>query len=211
MTGLSLSRRTLIGGIGASALFPSWARSGTPGLSGGVGAPLSGPEIRLNVGHTSFTVGGRTGHAVTVNGTLPAPLIRLKEGQTARLIVSNHLDEDTSIHWHGLLLPFQMDGVPGISFPGIAPHSRFTYEFPVIQSGTYWYHSHSNLQEAMGHYGPIVIDPTEADPVAYDREHVIVLSDWSFMHPHAIMRKLKQDPEFFRRDNPNLAELLAGK
>ncbi|WP_300535633.1 multicopper oxidase domain-containing protein, partial [Sphingosinicella sp.] len=198
MNGLALSRRALIGGIGATALFPAWARSGTPGLA----SMLSGPEIRLNVGHTPFTVGGRTGHAVTVNGTLPAPLIRLKEGQTARLIVANHLDEDTSIHWHGLLLPFQMDGVPGISFPGIAPHSSFTYEFPVIQSGTYWYHSHSNLQEAMGHYGPIVIDPAGADPVAYDREHVIVLSDWSFMHPHAIMKKLKQDAEFFRRDNP---------
>ncbi|WP_374596959.1 copper resistance system multicopper oxidase [Sphingosinicella sp.] len=207
MTGLPLSRRALIGGIGASALFPAWARSGTPGI----GAALSGPEIRLNVGHTPFTVGGRTGHAVTVNGTLPAPLIRLKEGERARLIVTNHLDEDTSIHWHGLLLPFQMDGVPGISFPGIAPHSSFTYEFPVIQAGTYWYHSHSNLQEAMGHYGPIVIDPADADPVAYDREHVIVLSDWSFMHPHAIMKKLKQDAEFFRRDNPNFAELAAGK
>lgn len=211
MTGLSLSRRALIGGIGASALFPAWARSGTPGVTGGIGATLSGPEIRLNVGHTPFTVGGRTGHAVTVNGTLPAPLIRLKEGERARLIVTNHLSEDTSIHWHGLLLPFQMDGVPGISFPGIAPHSSFTYEFPVIQSGTYWYHSHSNLQEAMGHYGPIVIDPADADPVTYDREHVIVLSDWSFMHPHAIMKKLKQDPEFFRRDNPNFAELAAGK
>lgn len=207
MNGLPLSRRALIGGIGATALFPAWARSGTPGN----GTALSGPEIRLDVGHTPFTVGGRTGHAVTVNGTLPAPLIRLKEGETARLIVTNHLDEDTSIHWHGLLLPFQMDGVPGISFPGIAPHSSFTYEFPVIQSGTYWYHSHSNLQEAMGLYGPLVIDPADVDPVLYDREHVIVLSDWSFMHPHAIMRKLKQDAEFFRRNNANFAELAAGK
>ena len=138
-------------------------------------------------------------------------MIRLREGQNVRLAVTNHLDEDTSIHWHGLLLPFQMDGVPGVSFPGIRPHETFVYEFPVIQSGTYWYHSHSNLQEAMGHYGPIVIDPAGADPVQYDREHIIVLSDWSFMHPHAIMRTLKQSPDYFNRQQQTLAGLLAGK
>ena len=120
-----------------------------------------------------------------------------------RIAVTNHLDVDSSIHWHGVLLPFQMDGVPGISFPGIRPHETFVYEFPVRQAGTYWYHSHSGLQEAMGHYGPIVIDP-EHDPVAYDREHVIVLSDWSFMHPHAIMERLKQSPDYFNRQQNTL-------
>ena len=210
MTHHTLSRRTLLAGLGAfgaSALVPSWARSGTPGIGG----TLSGSDIALAVAPAPFTVGGRTGSAVTVNGTLPAPLIRLKEGDTVRLAVTNHLDVDTSIHWHGLLLPFEMDGVPGISFPGIAPHSRFTYEFPLRQHGTYWYHSHSHMQEAVGLYGPLIIDPADADPNAYEREHVIVLSDWSFLDPHAILKRLKQDAEYFRRDNPDLAELLGGK
>src|SRR3546814_18094087 len=110
-----------------------------------------------------------------MNGVLPAPLIRLREGQNVRIHVENTLDEDTSIHWHGFILPFHMDGVPGISFPGILPKTTFTYEFPIVQNGTYWYHSHSGLQEQIGHYGPIVIDPAGADPLASDREHVIVL------------------------------------
>ncbi|MEQ9662899.1 MAG: copper resistance system multicopper oxidase, partial [Parasphingopyxis sp.] len=196
-------------GLGLSRLFPAWAQTGTPGIAADM-PTLSGEAIALSVGETPFTVGGRTGHAITVNGTLPAPLIRLREGQNVRLSVTNHLEADTSIHWHGLLLPFQMDGVPGISFPGIRPHETFTYEFPVRQAGTYWYHSHSDLQEAMGHYGPIVIDAAGADAVAYDREHVLVLSDWSFIHPHTIMARLKQSPGFFNRRRQNLTGLLAG-
>jgi len=105
------------------------------------------------------TIDGKSGHAVAINGTVPGPLIRLKEGQTVRLSVTNTLEEETSIHWHGLLVPFQMDGVPGVSFPGIPPGETFVYEFPVKQSGTYWYHSHSGLQQAEGHYGPLVIEP----------------------------------------------------
>ena len=111
-----------------------------------------------------------------MNGTIPGPLVRLQGRREVRIAVRNQLDEDTSIHWHGLLVPFQMDGVPGVSFPGIKAQSTFVYEFPVRQSGTYWYHSHSGLQEQVGHYGPIIIDPAGPDPVAYDREHVIVLS-----------------------------------
>ncbi len=212
----ALDRRTLLRGavaggglLGLSGLLPAWAQTGSPGLRADL-PTLTGPNIGLTVGHSPFTVGGRTGHAITVNGTLPAPLIRLREGQTARLSVTNTLDEDTSIHWHGVLLPFQMDGVPGISFPGIRPRETFVYEFPVIQSGTYWYHSHSNLQEAMGHYGPIVIDPAGADPVAYDSEHVLVLSDWSFMHPHEILEKLKKSPGYFNRQRTTLAGLIDG-
>jgi CopA family copper-resistance protein len=148
---------------------------------------------------------------VTVNGTVPAPLVRLKEGQNVRIAVTNNLDEDTSIHWHGLLLPFQMDGVPGVSFPGIKPGETFTYEFKVRQNGTYWYHSHSGLQEQMGHYGPIVIDPAGEDPVQYDREHVVVLSDYSFMHPHEIFRKLKAHAGYFNHQKQTVAGLMAGK
>ncbi|MDQ8756760.1 copper resistance system multicopper oxidase [Sphingosinicella sp. LHD-64] len=208
-----LPRRAFLGGalgLGAAGLFPVWAQSGSPGLRADLPS-LSGDDIRLTVGHSAFTVGGRTGHAITVNGTLPAPLVRLREGQNVRLHVTNTLDEDTSIHWHGLLLPFQMDGVPGISFPGIRPRETFTYEFPVRQSGTYWYHSHSGLQEQSGHYGPIVIDPAGVDPVGYDREHVIVLSDWSFLHPHQIMAKLWQEGGYFNRNRMTLAGRASGR
>ncbi|MFY0399850.1 copper resistance system multicopper oxidase [Brevundimonas naejangsanensis] len=213
---IGTDRRSLLrgaaGGLGllaAQGLVPAWARSGTTGLRADL-PTLHGPDVALSVGRSPFTVGGRTGHAVTVNGTLPAPLIRLREGQNVRLSVTNHLDEDTSLHWHGLLLPFQMDGVPGISFPGIKPHETFVYEFPVRQSGTYWYHSHSGLQEAIGHFGPMIIDPAGADPVAYDREHVLVLSDWSFLHPHDILDKLKKSPGYFNQQKTTLAGLLDG-
>lgn len=213
---MTLDRRTLLkaaGGAGLaslSSLLPAWAQSGSSGIAPTL-PTLSGADIALNVGHTPFSLGGRTGHAVTVNGTLPAPLLRLREGQTARLSVTNTLDEDTSIHWHGILLPFQMDGVPGVSFPGIRPRETFVYEFPVRQAGTFWYHSHSGLQEAMGHYGPIIIDPATPDPVAYDREHVLILSDWSFLHPHEILRRLKASPGYFNRQRTTVAGLLSGE
>jgi len=193
-----------------STLLPAWAQTGSAGIAPTL-PTLSGADIALSVGHTPFSLGGRTGHAVTVNGTLPAPLLRLREGQTARLSVTNTLDEDTSIHWHGILLPFQMDGVPGVSFPGIRPRETFVYEFPVRQAGTFWYHSHSGLQEAMGHYGPIIIDPATPDPVAYDREHVLILSDWSFLHPHEILRRLKASPGYFNRQRTTVAGLLSGE
>ena len=205
-----LLRRAMALGGGAAALaLPGWARSATPGLA--TLPTLSGEDIRLTIGHAAVKVDGRSGHAITVNGTVPGPLIRLKEGQTVRLHVTNALAEATSIHWHGLLVPFQMDGVPGVSFPGIEPGATFVYEFPVRQSGTYWYHSHSGLQEQEGHYAPIVIDPKGADPVAYDREHVLVLSDYSFMHPHAIFQRLKGEGGVFNFRKQTVAGLLAGK
>ena len=210
MTELSFDRRSLLrtsglglAGLGLSSLLPAWAQSGTAGL-GSQAAVLSGEDIHLHIGRSRFATGGRTGHAVTVNGVLPAPLLRLREGQQVRLHVHNDLAEDSSIHWHGLLVPFQMDGVPGVSFPGIPPRGMFTYEFPVIQSGTYWYHSHSGLQEQLGHYGPIVIDPARAEPVSFDREHVIVLSDWTFMHPHKLFVRMKQEGGFFNRQKETL-------
>jgi CopA family copper-resistance protein len=213
----ALDRRTLLKTAGAGAgwlalegMLPAWAQTGSGGIAPAM-ATLAGPEVALNVGHSAFTVGGRTGHAVTINGTLPAPLLRLRQGQNVRLAVTNGLEEDTSIHWHGVLLPFQMDGVPGISFPGIRPGETFVYEFPIIQAGTFWYHSHSGLQEAMGHYGPIIIDPAARDPVEYDREHVIVLSDWSFMHPHQILARLKQSPGYFNYQRTTVAGLLSGE
>jgi CopA family copper-resistance protein len=197
-------------GLAAGPLLPSWARSAAPGLVSTL-PTLSGQDIKLTIGHASVTIDGKMSHAVTVNGTVPGPLIRLKEGQTVRLSVTNTLDEETSIHWHGLLVPFQMDGVPGVSFPGIPPGETFVYEFPVRQSGTYWYHSHSGLQEAEGLFGPIVIEPADPDPVGHDREHVIVLSDFGSMHPHLIFRRLKQQGGAFNYQKQTFSSLLSGK
>ncbi|NYF32502.1 CopA family copper-resistance protein [Sphingopyxis sp. JAI108] len=183
-------------------------------MSPGIVAPLptvSGNDISLRIARQTMRIDGKISRAIGVNGTVPAPLVRLREGQTARLTVINDLDEDSSIHWHGLILPFQMDGVPGVSFPGIKPRSKFVYEFPVVQSGTYWYHSHSGLQEQLGHYGPIVIDPAGPDPIGYDREHVVVLSDHSQLSPEAIFRKLKVNPGHFNMQRQTLSGLLAGK
>jgi CopA family copper-resistance protein len=208
-----IHRRTLLRGgalgvlgLGASSLFPAWAQTATHGMAVKSSSTLTGDDIRLTIAESAFKVDGRMGHAITINGTIPAPLIRLREGQNVRIVVDNRLDEDTSIHWHGLLVPFQMDGVPGVSFPGIGARSTFTYEFPLRQSGTYWYHSHSGLQEQLGHYGPMIIDPAGADPVGYDREHVIVLSDWSFMHPHTIFSRMKAEGGFFNRQKETLLD-----
>jgi CopA family copper-resistance protein len=217
MNGFTLARRSLLGGLagacGSAALarlFPAWAQSVSSGLAPASGT-LSGEAIALEVGHSRFTTGGKTSHAVMINGTLPAPLIRLREGQNVRITVANRLEEDTSIHWHGLILPFQMDGVPGVSFPGIAPGTTFTYEFPLRQAGTYWYHSHSGMQEAMGQFGPMIIDPAGPDPVAYDREHVLLLSDWSHVHPHRQLLRLKQASGFYNRQKQTVSGLLGGK
>jgi CopA family copper-resistance protein len=197
-------------GLALNSLLPAWAQSATPGTAPTL-PTLTGPNIDLRIGHSELKVDGRAGHVVTINGTVPGPLLRLKEGQTVRLSVTNSLNEDTSIHWHGLLVPAQMDGVPGVSFPGIKPGETFVYEFPLKQSGTYWYHSHSGLQEAEGHYGPIIIDPAGPDPIAYDREHVIVLSDFSFVHPHVIFKRMKQQGGVFNYQKQTVAGLLAGK
>ena len=207
-----IDRRRLLalgGGAALGSLLPAWARSQTPGLAA---APaLSGEKIDLSIGHAGVTLDGRAGHAVAINGTVPGPLIRLKEGQPVRIAVTNRLAEDTSIHWHGLIVPSHMDGVPGLSFPGIRPGETFTYEFPVKQAGTYWFHSHSGMQEQAGHYAPLVIDPAGAEPAPYDREHVIVLSDYSFLHPHRVIEKLKKEAGYFNRRRQTIAGLLAGK
>ncbi|WP_066044106.1 MULTISPECIES: copper resistance system multicopper oxidase [unclassified Blastomonas] len=194
----------------AADWLPAWAQPVSEGLT--VPIPtVSGTDITLKIARQTMTIDGRRSAAIGINGTVPAPLIRLREGQTVRLNVINDLDEDSSIHWHGLLVPPQHDGVPGVSFPGIKPRSSYLYEFPVRQNGTYWYHSHSGLQEQLGHYGPIVIDPAGADPVQSDREHVIVLSDHSQLSPEAIFRRMKVDPGHFNFQRQTLAGLLAGK
>ncbi len=206
MTVPVLTRRRLLAGAGAASAFaalPAWAQGhGVHPMRGGtpirVGFDeVSGAVIDLTVGHGPRMVQGRKGHGIAVNRSVPGPLVRLKEGEDIRLNVTNHLSEDTSIHWHGLLLPFHMDGVPGISFPGIRPGQTFTYEFPVRQAGTYWYHSHSGLQEQQGHYGPLIIDPAGAEPAEYDRDYILLLSEFTPLHPHKIMDRLRKGEGYF--------------
>lgn len=200
----TLSRRHLIKSTAAlaaaSALpMPAWAKGQSLSHARKGFGEVSGEDIELAIGNHHFATGNRSGHAVAVNGTIPGPLVRLREGQQARLHVTNTLAEDSSIHWHGLLVPFQFDGVPGVSFPGIRPGERFTYDFPIRQSGTYWWHSHSGLQEQAGHYGPIIVESADPDP-RYDRDYVVLLSEFTPLHPHDIMRKLKVGEHYFQRD-----------
>ncbi len=205
-----ISRRSLITSTvtlaaAASLPMPAWARGGSLAHAKNGFGEVSGEDINLSIADAHFTTGGRSGHAFAVNGTVPGPLIRLKEGQNVRLHVTNNLDEDSSIHWHGLLLPFQFDGVPGVSFPGIKPGETFTYEFPIRQTGTYWWHSHSGLQEQAGHYGPIIIESAEPDP-RYDRDYVVLLSEFTPIHPHEIMRKLKVGEHYFQNQMNSATE-----
>lgn len=201
----SITRRGILAGLGAGATLaavPAWAqghsmrRHNGPPIRVGFDE-VSGEVIDLAVAGGRRNVQGRSGHGIAVNGSVPGPLIRLREGQNVRLNVTNHLNEDTSIHWHGLLVPFQYDGVPGVSFPGIKPHETFTYGFPIRQSGTYWYHSHSHLQEQSGHYGPLIIEPAGAEPVSYDRDYILLLSEFTPLHPHFIMSRLRTGEGYF--------------
>ena len=203
MSALFTTRRAMLKGavgLGGLAAIPAWARAMPHGPIRQGFDEVSGRVIDLAVGQGAIEVAGRSGHAFAVNGSVPGPLVRLKEGEAVTLRVANHLAQDTSIHWHGLLLPFQFDGVPGVSFPGIKPGETFVYELPALrQSGTYWWHSHSDLQEQAGHYGPIIIDPAGPDPVQADRDYVLLLSEFSPLHPHTIMAKLKKGEEYFNR------------
>ncbi len=207
-----LLRGAALAGSGlASALWlPAWAQTVSPGINGPLPV-VSGDDITLRIARQTMTVDGRRSRAIGINGAAPAPLIRLREGQTVRVRVQNALDEDSSLHWHGLLVPFQYDGVPGISFPGIRAGGEFVYEFPVRQNGTYWYHSHSGGQEQSGLYGPIVIDPAGADPIVFDREHVVMLSDHSEQSPDAIFRRMKVQPGYYNFQRQTLGGSLAGR
>ena len=153
---------------------------------------LAGTEFDLRIGETRVNFTGAPRIALTINGSLPGPLLRWREGDTVTLRVANTLDEDTSIHWHGILLPANMDGVPGLSFHGIRPGETYTYRFRVRQAGTYWYHSHSGFQEQRGVYGPLVIEPREPEPFRYDREHVVLLTDWTDEDPERVFAQAEE-------------------
>ncbi|WP_273150837.1 copper resistance system multicopper oxidase [Methylophaga thiooxydans] len=183
-------------------LAPVWA---SPlGRSYGELIHSDGP-IDLLIEQSPMNVAGKSAFPITLNGSMPGPLIRLREGQRAQLNVTNALKTDTSIHWHGIILPENMDGVPGVSFPGIKPGETFHYEFDVTQNGTYWYHSHSGLQEQVGHLGPLVIEPADGD-IGADREHVILLSDWTFEDPHAVYRNLKVAEGYYNYQQRTLSD-----
>ncbi|MFO0700276.1 MAG: copper resistance system multicopper oxidase [Nitrospira sp.] len=170
---------------------------------------LRGEIIDLLIGETAFTVDGKTGTAATINGTIPGPLIRLQEGQDVTIRVTNQLNEVSSIHWHGILLPSHMDGVPGVSFRGIQPGETYSYRFPVKQSGTYWYHSHSGGQELQGMYGAMIIDPVEPDPVQYDREYIITLSEWSDESAEVMMDHLKKSSGYYNYQKRDAREFIS--
>lgn len=193
--------------LGWQGLLPGWARSDVAAPAGNSVA-LEGNEFDLTVAAARGTVAGGTARHITVNGQFPAPLLRWRAGDALTLRVHNQLDEPTSIHWHGILLPWQMDGVPGVSFPGIAAGETFTYRFPVQQAGTYWYHSHSGLQEQLGHYGPLIIDPLEPEPYAYDREYVVLLSDWSMESPQRVFARLKKMADSYNYQQRTVADFF---
>ncbi|MBR8657544.1 copper resistance system multicopper oxidase [Achromobacter sp. Marseille-Q0513] len=203
-----IGRRRFVQGLaagGALAALGGWrAALAQPARQA---AELRGTEFHLEIGETPVNFTGATRVGTTVNGQIPAPLLRWREGDTVTLHVTNRLREQSSIHWHGILLPTDMDGVPGLSFPGIDPGQTYTYRFDVRQSGTYWYHSHSGFQEQTGLYGAIVIEPRRRDPIAFDREHVVLLSDWTDEDPMSVFRKLMVQPDYYNRIRPSVQSL----
>ncbi len=209
-----LPRRRFVQGLAAGGvllgLSPFARAAGGPSAktSTGSAAVLTGTEFNLEIGESPVNFTGNPRMATTVNGSLPAPTLRWREGDTITIRVKNRLKEATSIHWHGIILPFQMDGVPGISFTGIAPGETFTYRFKVEQSGTYWYHSHSGMQEATGVYGAIIIDPAQTDPIRANREYVVQLSDWTDEDPMRVLAKLKTQGDYYNYNQPTAIDFF---
>ncbi len=212
-TDTTLTRRDLLRGAGGMGLLagsagiaPAYAQ--VPIATVPASASLGGSPIDLVIEKVALQVDGRIGGAVAMNRMVPGPLIRLREGDDAILRVTNRLSEISSIHWHGLILPPDMDGVPGVSFPGIRPGETFVYRFPVRQSGTYWCHSHSGGQELLGLYAPLIIDPIRPEPFRFDRDHVVMLSDWSFEQPEQILANLKKQAGYYNYQKRTVGEFF---
>jgi CopA family copper-resistance protein len=208
------SRRRFVQGLAGSALAAvsarhfGWAASTGSAAAADVGAVLSGTEFHLEIGALAVNFTGQPGMATTVNGRLPAPLLRWREGDAITLRVSNRLSNPSSIHWHGMILPADMDGVPGLSFKGIGPGETYVYRFRVNQSGTYWYHSHSRFQEQTGLYGPIVIEPRRGERHRADCEHVVLLSEWTDLDPEHIYRTLKRQGNYFNFNRRTVGDFV---
>jgi len=195
-----ITRRCFVQGVlaaGVVAGLDLWRWPAFAQRTSGVPPLLSGNSFKLVVEQVAVNYTGRRSVATAVNGSVPGPTLRLREGDSVTISVTNGLPTDTSIHWHGFRIPSEMDGVPGLSFPGITPKETFVYRFPVRQHGTYWYHSHSRFQEQTGHYGAIIIDPPGIDPIEYDREYVIMLSDWTDEDPETVFSNLKQQSNYY--------------
>ena len=195
--GAELSRRRFVTGLAAGGVvagaLPHWPAFAAPSPRAAAVPELRGTDFNLAIGRSPVNFTGRERMATTINGSLPAPTLRWREGDTVTLRVANRLrGAQSSIHWHGIILPANMDGVPGLSFDGIAPGEAYLYRFQLNQSGTYWYHSHSMFQEQAGLYGAIVIEPREPPPYHHDREHVVLLSDWTDLDPVALFRRMKK-------------------
>lgn len=199
------SRRRFVQGLAAGGVVAGlglWPKASWSAAAPGRPVVLTGTRFDLAIGETPVNFTGRVRPAVTVNGSLPAPILRWREGDTVTLRVANHLPHgsihghDTSIHWHGILLPASMDGVPGLSFDGIARGGAYQYRFHVRQGGTYWYHSHSGFQEQAGLYGAIIIDPLAPEPFSYQRDYVVLLSDWTDLDPAALFSRLKKMSDY---------------
>ena len=206
-----LSRRTFVRGLADTSVVAAagWRPVHASARERVAQAELRGVLFDLSIGETTVNLTGRRRTAHTINGSLPGPVLRFREGDTVTLRVRNQLDETTSIHWHGLILPANMDGVPGLSFDGIAPGGHYDYRFTLKQSGTYWYHSHSGVQEQRGVAGPIVIAPRDpAADVAWDREHVVMLADWTDDDPARVLTKLKQQPDYYNYRQRTLGTFL---
>ncbi|WMY85698.1 copper resistance system multicopper oxidase [Pseudomonas shirazica] len=194
------TRRSFVKGLAATGLLgglgmwrtPVWAVTspGQPNV-------LSGTDFDLYIGELPVNITGAARTAMAINGSIPGPILRWREGDTVTLRVRNRLQQDTSIHWHGIILPANMDGVPGLSFHGIAPDGMYEYKFKVQQNGTYWYHSHSGFQEQVGVYGALVIDAKEPEPFTYDRDYVVMLSDWTDEDPARVLSKLKKQSDYY--------------
>ena len=206
-----LSRRRFVQGLmlgGVAAGLGMRAGASFAQAASALPRELRGTQFDLSIGELPVDFTGRRRLATVVNGQLPAPLLRWREGDTVTLRVTNRLRVSSSIHWHGILLPTGMDGVPGMSFPGIAPGETFTYRFPVRQSGTYWYHSHSGFQEQTGLYGPIVVEPAGGERFPADRDYVVMLSGWTDEDPRTVFAHLKQQSDYYNYAEPTVPEFF---
>ncbi|WP_454740831.1 copper resistance system multicopper oxidase [Cupriavidus basilensis] len=206
-----MSRRRLLGTLAAAsglATVGAYSRGVWALKSQDHPVVLTGTSFDLAIGATPMAFTGRIRPTTSVNGSIPAPILRWKQGTEVTLRVTNHLDTQTSIHWHGILLPFQMDGVPGISFPGIAPGETFVYRFQVRQAGTYWYHAHTRFQEQTGLYGPLVIEPMQPDPIKVDRDYVVMFSEWTDENPEMVFAHLKKMSDFYNFQQPTVGDFV---
>jgi len=213
-TGHALPRRRFLQGTAGVAAMLAWPLGANAVVKEShLALPLSSSRVdtkfELTLARTQVNFTGTPASAITLNGTVPGPLLRMHEGREVTIALTNRLDEVTAAHWHGLKVPNDMDGVPGVTFPGIKPGETFQYRFDLRQSGTYWYHSHAILQEPAGFYAPLIIDPQDREPFGYDREYVVMLSEWVDTPPEKVLANLKKVEGYYNDRRQTLPDLYA--